>query len=217
MPTKPYVIRQGDHLAKLAFGAGCSPEEIWKHPDNEALVATRGDGSQLRAGDVLRIPDAPRKRLPFRHEVTNAYVAAMPTMPLQVRVGSVSHLLADEPYRIEGLGEEVIEGRSSADGLIKLQVPIDQRELTLILPERDERFRVMVGNLDPIDDPSGLRMRLCNLGYYGTTVAGEDSHAVTEEGQLRAALLAFQAAADLPPSGDLDDATRDMLIQAHGS
>jgi len=217
MSTKPYVVRQGDHLNKLAHQLGFCPQRVWDDPANADLREVRGDGSQLRAGDVLQLPDEPRKRLPYESGQTNEYVAKLPTLPIEVRIGSVSELLVDEPYRVEGVGDEAIEGTTDGEGLIKLQVPVNTRQLVVVLPERDERFQVMVGDLDPIDEASGLRMRLTNLGYYGTTVAGEDGHVTTEDEQLTAALKAFQTAAGLEPSGVLDEQSRSMLIDAHGS
>ncbi len=214
---KPYVIRQGDHLIKLAHKLGFAPEEVWDDPKNAELKEERGDGSILRPGDILHVPDRPRKKLPFEKATTNSYVAKLPMLPVSLRLGSEGELLAEEPYVIEGLGPEPIEGKSDGDGMIELEVPADLRELTVVLPERNERFQLKVGDLDPVDQPSGLRMRLTHLGYYNATLQGQDGYVGTEEDRLAAGLRAFQVAAELEPTGELDDETRAKLLEAHGS
>src|SRR5262249_3564115 len=53
-----HVIRQGEHIARLAaeFGFG-DPAAIWDHPDNAALKKKPGHPTALAPGDVVAIPD----------------------------------------------------------------------------------------------------------------------------------------------------------------
>ncbi|HBP18834.1 MAG TPA: hypothetical protein DEA08_13750 [Planctomycetes bacterium] len=68
-----------------------------------------------------------------------------------------------------------------------------------------------MGGLAPPEDTSGLQQRLNNLGYHCGEEDGQ-AGAVT-----RQRLEAFQRAAGLETSGQLDDATKAKLLELHGS
>ena len=83
--------------------------------------------------------------------------------------------------------------------------------------ETGKRLKLAIGELDPPDTPSGARMRLTSLGFYGPKLAGKDQYVERDDEALRGALRAFQASKQLAATGDLDDATRDALVAEHGS
>ena len=64
--------------------------------------------------------------------------------------------------------------------------------------------------MDCLNEASGVRMRLDNLGHY--TPFLDDA-----EGALAAAVSSFQKASGIEPTGVVDDATRDALAKAHRS
>ena len=213
---KPYVIKQGDYLTKLAHQMGFDADTVWNDGKNSALKEQRADPSMLQAGDVLFVPDAPKKRLPLKAEEENSYVAQVPKIAVSVVVTDDDEPIADEPYVIEGLGDDE-ERTTDADGTVSFEAPVHVREVTVRFTERELVFRIGVGELDPIDTDSGVRIRLTQLGYYGAQTAGEDAYVERNDAQLAAAIAAFQGAQGLPINGDMDDATRDALLEAHGS
>jgi hypothetical protein len=210
MGTRPYVIRQGDYLTALAFRFGFDAQEVWGSADNEGLRARRPNPELLAPGDVLRIPDAPREGARVRIGTTNRYRARVPGVPIVLRLEDRGQPLADEPYRVEGLGAPR-EGRSGADGVVRFEVPATVREVRVVLPRRQAVVPVRVGHLDPIEERSGVRQRLEHLGYY-FDMAGEPTRETDA-----VALRRFQRDRGLAATGELDDETRRALAEAHGS
>lgn len=206
---KPYVVRQGDTMTKLAYVRGFDAGEVWKDERNDALRERRPDMDVLAPGDIVYLPEPKRDGLPITKGTTNRYVAKVPKITVHLALqGEDGAPLAGEPYEIRGLGEPV-PGAVGDGGAVSFEAPITVREVTLVLTERGLVFPVRVGDLDPLDEASGVRMRLAHLGYL--RAPHEDDAA------FDAAVAAFQAAQGLDVTGTVDDATRSALKQAHGS
>lgn len=212
---KPYVIRQGDYLTRLSHRLGFAAEEVWNHPKNAELKAQREDGDMLKAGDILFVPDAPHKRLPFSKEATNRYVARVPRLPVSLTLTHNGEPIADMKYQILGLEEE-LEGTTSGEGAVEFEIDCNVREVVIELEDR-RRYRVKLGDLDPADEPSGARQRLTQLGIYAAVTEGEDQYVAHDEDQLAAALKAFQSQQGIEPTGELDEGTVSALRDAYGA
>jgi N-acetylmuramoyl-L-alanine amidase len=213
---KPYVIKQGDHLLKLAHLMGFDADKVWNDGANAELKDARQDPTMLQAGDILMVPDEPKKQLDLKHEEKNEYVAKVPKVAVSVAVADDEEPLAGEAYVVEGLGDEE-ERTTDADGMVTFEAPVNIREVTVRFVNVDLAFRVGVGELDPVDTDAGVRMRLTQLGFYGPTLAGEDQYVERDDSQLAAAIAAFQGSKGLAVTGEMDDATKDALLDAHGS
>ncbi|MCC6521749.1 MAG: peptidoglycan-binding protein [Polyangiaceae bacterium] len=215
---KPYVVKQGDYLDKVAFAHGVEPKELWDHAKNAELRARRGDGSLLSAGDVLWLPDPPSEGIPFDAKRENRYTAHVPSIPVSLVLERGGAPLPDEPYRVRGLFDDA-ERRSDGDGRIRFKVPAHVGEVVIELPERQASLVLALGHLDPVSEPSGARMRLENLGYGAAVVAGRgrDAHRAHDDAVFQRALQGFQADAGLEPTGALDAATQQALVDRHGS
>jgi hypothetical protein len=216
---KPYVVKQGDFLDKIAFKMGFDAGEVWGDGANADLKKKRKTGDVLLPGDILYVPEDPRKKLPFTKETKNAYKAKLPTVKVEVVLAAPGGApLANEPYVIKGLGDES-EKTTGADGKVKIEASIEVRQVEVVLTKRKRSLVVRVGDLDPVDEPSGARMRLQHLGLYAATFAtdGGATYASRDDAQLAAAIRAFQLQKGLPTSGALDDATKAALVDAHGS
>ncbi len=214
---KPYVVRQGDYLTKLAHRRGFSAAEVWDHPKNHELKELRKDMDILYPGDLLFLPEEGPPPLPLAGHAANAFETRIASVALELVFHAQGKELANEPYEVLGL-PSAEAGTSAADGTVKLTVPLGIREIRVSFVERDVAYTVRVGDMDPIAELSGARMRLANLGHYrGLDPLGseEDSHELTPRD--RRAIAAFQAARGLPASGELDAGTRAALGDAHGS
>jgi peptidoglycan hydrolase-like protein with peptidoglycan-binding domain len=73
-----------------------------------------------------------------------------------------------------------------------------------------EEYRLNFGELDPIDEVSGVQQRLNNLGY-DCAITGELDE------QTKDAMSSFRAEKNLPESDAIDDDLRGALVDAHGS
>lgn len=110
------------------------------------------------------------------------------------------------------VGGRTLRGKSTADGMIDVPIPADAATARLTLEPGTDRTRVItmrLGDLDPHDEPSGVRGRLFNLGLLPDLQASDE--------ELQAAVMEFQYHHGLDPTGELDDATRARLKREHGS
>ncbi len=213
---RPYVIRQGDYLTKLAHVMGFDATTVWNDPKNEALREKRPDWNLLYPGDILWVPSGPNhRRLPIRAGGHNRYIARIPRVFVALRITIGGEPLTKEPFRILGLGDPV-EGETDEKGYLHAGLPVHLREIEVLLPSRDRTLRLRVGDLDPVDTVGGLKKRLMHLGYYQPTRIGVENE-VADGDALVSALKSFQADKGIAPSGKLDDATREGLTGDHGS
>ncbi len=122
--------------------------------------------------------------------------------------------IANEAYVIEGVGAKV-EGTSDGEGKVVIEAPVHVREVKVVFPAKGLAFTMAIGDMDPIDEPSGVRQRLIQLGYMqppSQHLSEEDAAARDRDG-----ITSFQKAQGLPPTGTLDDATKTKLEEAHGT
>jgi hypothetical protein len=211
-PWVPYVVRPGEHLHGLAFRFGSDVDTIWKDPKNADLASKRKNRDMLSAGDILFVPPEPPPPLPLTAGTTNAYSANVPKTHVSLHLDArPTDRIANKAYEVHGTGgKQPIEGTVSSDGKIEFDVPVNVRSVEILVPEAGMRAVVLVGELDPIDEPGGVIQRLRNLGFlHGSGEVPDDV--------LRHALGAFQQNQGLVPDGELTPATLDALRDAHKS
>lgn len=135
----------------------------------------------------------------------------------------VSEDPVQEPFTVEeeprsevpfvlSIDGRIHQGTTDADGWVRVSIPPDAREGELTVePGTPDEFRLplRLGALNPSDSVSGVKQRLANLGFG----CGETGEEVTPE--FGAALRAFQETYGLDVTGELDDATRQRIRDAH--
>jgi len=224
--VRPYVIRKGDYLTKLAHEMGFDPSFVWAHAKNKELVAKRKNQEVLKAGDILWIPDEARRKMPVESETQNSYVARVPKMPLVLTLKLGGKILKKEPFIVRGLGrapdgtgsnKQEISGETDENGVLKLAPSVHVREIEIVLPKRKKELRLFVAGMAPDNELSGVRMRLKNLGYLGAKHQGAERYEALDPAQLEAAVRAFQQDAGLEVTGVVDDTLTAKLAQVHGS
>ncbi len=103
---KPYVIRQGDYLRKLAHALGFDADGVWSHPKN-ADVKKQRDPNLLHPGDILYVPNPRRSGTSWQRK--DEFLAVnVPKTKIQL---ALKKKFANEPYEIEGLGAPQREPR----------------------------------------------------------------------------------------------------------
>ncbi len=137
----------------------------------------------------------------------NRFTATVPTVSLTVKLVGGGVPLAQTTCMITGI-PGVSTATTDADGLLKLKVPVHVQTATIDVDNPPFHAVTQIGHMDPPDTTSGVRMRLRNLQFL------HDYNAPDE--YFGGALAAFQRTNELPPSGELDDATRKALVAAHG-
>jgi hypothetical protein len=214
----PYVVRQGDYLAKLAFVLGFDADDVWGDPKNAELKALRPNPNLLAPGDILYVPEkGTPPALPIAKGSANAYSADIPKTTVRVAFKDANGPIANAPYRIDGLADPA-EGSTDGSGVVEIDVPVDLRELRVTLTKLNVAYPVLVGDLDPIDEASGVRRRLEHLGYSApdATLVPELLSEDDLEARARRAVAAYQTAKGMDATGLVDDAFKLALVGDHG-
>ena len=207
----PYhSVQQGEHLSGIAQHHGFSDyTTIWDHPDNAPLRQQRDNPHVLLPGDRLFIPERDVHEEPA---VTNQrHRFEVNRWPLWLRL-DVSDLFDHDlrGMRCElHMGTERRELVIPANGVIETRISPALKNATLIIDQYIRQLKI--GGLDPVDQPSGQRERLRNLGYFHVDVNDED-----EPSFLADAIALFQSDHDLESTGVCGEQTKQKLLEIHG-
>jgi hypothetical protein len=207
---KPYVVRAGDHLGRLALELRFNADEVWNDPQNRHLHDAGRTPDMLVPGDILYVPTTAPESLSVESETTNRYRAQVPT----VRVGlilqdALGQPLANRAYTVEGVPGAERSGTTDGEGALEVSAPAWLRDLRVNV-EDGPSYVVAIGHLDPLSERSGLVQRLTHLGLLPKL-----GQAPSDE-QLEDAIRQFQIRARIDATGELDDRTREELERAHG-
>jgi hypothetical protein len=109
---------------------------------------------------------------------------------------------------------------SDANGLLEQKIPRSATKALLLVRDTvrikgetvplNFQVPVQIGDLDPVGEPSGQRIRLANLGYY--RLDGDEIDAV----EFRSAVEEFQCENGLTVDGLCGPMTKSKLKQVHG-
>lgn len=210
-----HVIEQGEHLSQIAEREGFRDAmTIWNAGENAELRAKRENPGVLYPGDELFVPDKIQQRLPRPTTQTHVFVTKVDLLKLRVAIVDFDNRpIANEP------GILVVEGRrrdvtTDGDGVVEVKVPRSARSGQLSFPKYGIELPMSIGELDPVDEASGWRARLVNLGYYR---GGIDDDGEVAEKLWSWALEEFQCDMKLKVTGQPDGATLARLKKEHGS
>ena len=213
MPKRPHVIRQGEYVTQLAHRLGVPPDELWSSAENDELRQRRSDRDMLQPGDVIQVPDREERRVEIHAGATNRYRARVPKVPVRVVLrDGAGRPLTGLHYAVRGGGRS-IEGTTDGEGAVSFTVPVVVRQVTLEV-EGGRVYHVTIGGMDPASETSGIDKRLAHLGYLHFSRSEPEG---PTEIMRKSAISSFQKANGLRPTGQLDQATRDAIVRAHGS
>lgn len=210
MSGKWIEVEQGQCVESLAYQAGHVLDTLWNHPNNADLKRQRESPYALMPADKLFIPalEARSERCGSgqRHRFRRRQVPSQVVIAL-----SNGKELADLPFRLQ-LGERTLEGRTDAQGRLRMAVMPDAADGELLIdPDgMNLRFTLSMRHLDPVSEHTGVQGRLRNLGFYDGPLDGLYSLALLH------AIQRFQESRGLTPDGSLDDGLRQALLAAHG-
>ena len=239
-----HEVREDEDLPIIAAQYGIRDWKlIYDDSKNEELRKKRPDPYVLYKGDKVWIPEVEPKEFDAATNQRHRYVLYQPKQPLHVYMEDEDgSRRANRRYEIWIEGRRYHEGETREDGLIFKLVPlVPEVEIRLWaekpeeaedeeLPddeagpdEGDEEdvveydweedyvvYRLEMAHLDPPDTVEGVQDRLSNLGYY---IPDEEKG---EPGEYtREALEEFQAAHLLEVTGEIDEPTRDLLVELH--
>lgn len=216
-----HVVKPGDCLYRIAQQYGFADwRTIYEHADNAEFRELRPNPNVIYPGDEIHIPAPAPKQLSLATSKQHKIKVERPKIMLRIELHDErDEPLADKEFSL-AFGVTVYEGTTNGDGILEQKIkPGEERgQLTVYLTgdRAAERYvwDISVGHLDPVEELSGVRQRLNNLGFYcepgGVGVEGEIDES------LRMALLGFQRVAEIELTGEADDATRAKLVELHG-
>jgi len=207
-----HLIRQGECVSLIAARSGVDWRRIWDADANAPLREAGREPNLLLPGDQLHVPALELGAESVATDAHHRFVLHGRFVRLHIKLVANLEALADEPWVIEHSGGR-LEGTSDAQGKLEASVPALIERATLSLPDRRQRYTLLLGALDPIATPSGARARLRNLG-----LAPSDADPIPAwETEFEDELRGFQRTNALDQSAELDDATLDALRDEYGS
>jgi peptidoglycan hydrolase-like protein with peptidoglycan-binding domain len=205
----PYTVVQGDHVASIAADAGyLSWKTIWDDGKNAALKAKRNP-NVLYPGDVLEIPAKQKKE----ESIPTTEYSTFQTIgdPVQLKIVVLDwagNPIVDTDLDIQLDAGEKLKTAGDGSATKKVVDPQGNRVGQLLL--KGYTLALKLGHLDPVEELSGQRARLNNLGYQ----AGDGD---ASDPDFRSAVEEFQCDHGLTVDGICGSATQAKLKDVHGS
>jgi Putative peptidoglycan binding domain len=206
---KTITIEIGDCFINISTQEGFFWDTIWNHPQNAALRRRRKHLNILKEGDEVFIPDRTIKEISRETDKTHYFVRKGFPARFTLTLLDMGQPRANERYVLI-VGGKSQEGRTGPDGKLSEPIPPDARNGLLLLGENEEEITIDFGYVDPIEEISGVKSRLQNLGFYD----GEVDDELTTE--TVGSVAEFQRSVALPGEGELNEETRQALVIAHG-
>jgi hypothetical protein len=207
-----YVVKKGDCISSIALATGHFWETIWNDPANTELRETRKNPNVLLPGDRITIPEMQPKTESGVTEARHRFVRLGSPEILQIRFEHAKdEPYTDEPYTI-AIDDESRDGCTDADGFLREIIPPDAQVAIVRFDQFDEEYNFGLGHLEPIDTIKGVQERLANLGFLRGGCHGKLDLRTTT------AIRRYQEAHAMETrTGELDDATRQHILETHKS
>jgi hypothetical protein len=184
------VIRQGDHLALLAYQFGFDADTVWNDPTNTQLRQAghlSQDPNILNPTDMLYIPDkAPPVMQSLTMGTTNAFVSDAPSVTVTVKFSDTT--LASQACTVQEL-PDLTGLTTDANGQISFPVPVTLSTATIVFTSSGSTIACQIGGIDPVSSATGVFQRLRNLGYLDSNLDFDPN----DLDATRAALKALKA------------------------
>lgn len=213
-----YVVRRGDCLSSIAKTNGFADyQTIYQSPENADFRQKRPNPNIISPGDVLFIPDREIKYVSKPTNQHHVFVLKRPRVQLRVCLKDD----IQQPYRSTKYHLRVDfdhwYGSTDSAGMIEQDIHADAKtgEITIFpgggsTPDEGYTFSLQLGDMDPVDETSGVDARLINLGF-----GPADAEETLSAEDRKEALEAFQNKFGLDVTGELTDATRSKLRELH--
>jgi N-acetylmuramoyl-L-alanine amidase len=203
-----YIVSAGDSLASIAKDNGYLWKTLWEHGNNAGLRSKRSSPNQLVVGDSVFLPDKAAKNVSKPTDAKHQFKRKGEPTRLKLQLLDMGEPRKNEKYTLT-FGDQVIHASTDGEGKIDQPIPGETKTATLSLGDGSESYSIGIGELDPVDQVTGIQHRLTNLGFPCGGEKGELGDAT------RDALKRFQAANGLKETGEADGPTKSKLSELH--
>jgi len=206
-----YAVQPGDCIDSIAYEHGFLGQTLWNLPENSELKRQRKP-NVLLPGDRVTIPDRRPRWEAGATGQCHKFVLHGASTQFRLR------FLDDQQRPRSGVAYILtIDGNSTSGSLdsqgsltVSIRPNASKGNIQLQTVPDPEIYPLDFGRLDPDSSMSGVRGRLNNLGFPCASDGDWDRN-------LQGAIVRFQTARNLPLTGQLDDQTRQALVQGHQS
>ncbi len=215
-----HTVAQGEHLSSIAKKYGFSSyKTIWDHSQNAELKNKRQNPNVIFPGDRLFIPDREEKTESRNTEKKHRFELKREKLKLRLVLEDLYEKpIANAKCELHVEGEQF---KLTTDGQGKIErdiKPTDERVFLIIqdtqTPINEIVIPIKIGHLDPVDEVSGQKARLNNLGYFAGPVEGKTED--ENKALFLSAIEEFQCDHELLVDGKCGPATQAKLKQVHG-
>jgi hypothetical protein len=211
-----HVVQQGEHLSQIAKQYGFRDfNTVWNHPDNADLKKLRQSPNVLFPGDTVKIPDKTQKKESRPTGQKHSFKLAGGRLLLRLALrdfGNQPLVNTACQVKVDGASTELT---TDANGRVEVPILATSKEATLVFKDPlvpfDLSVPIKIGHLDPVEEVSGQKARLSNLGYITRPLEEVDDAIFARTVQE------FQCDLGLPVNGVCDTATQNKLKELHGS
>jgi len=202
------IVSAGDSIPSLAHEHGQFWQKVWDHPENAALKQKRKNPNQLVAGDEVFVPELESREESRPTESRHVFKRKGVPAKIKMQLFMLGEPRKNEPYVLE-IDGQLITGTLDGEGKLEQFVSPTAKSGKLKLKDGKEVIPIRLGHLDPVDELSGVKQRLNNLGFH-CGPEDDEMNAATA-----AALRSFQARHQLQETGEADAATKAKLQEVH--
>jgi len=210
-----HTVKQGEHLSGIAKQYGFTDfRTIWDRSENAEIKEKRKNPNILYPGDKLFVPDKEEKEESGETEECHHFKLKGTSLKLRLVINDVGQQpLANTPCELH-VGAKVYELTTDDNGQIEQTIPKDAKEGFLLFKDPQVPFEqgipIKIGHLDPVEEVSGQKARLNNLGYNAGPLDGAD------EEKLLWAIQEFQCDQRLTVDSICGPSTQAKLKEIHG-
>ncbi len=200
-----YVVEPGDCMESIAYAHGFFWKTLWNLPENGELKSKRNPNILL-PGDLVTVPAV----RPFSE---SRPTDAQHKFKRKGAICKLSLRFLDEKmeprkylkYRLT-IDDDSQWGYLDGGGALNVAISPNASHASIRLETTPdpERYELDLGQLDPLDTPTGVRARLINLGFACAPDGPWDA-------DVQAALRNYQQVRGLEVNGTLNDDTKNSL------
>ncbi len=207
---KVIIAKEGDCFINICNHEGFYWETVWNLPENQKLRERRKKHNIIKKGDRIYIPDLEIQEYQAGTERRHTFCLKTEKVNFTLTLMDLGLPRANENYILVVNGS-YRTGTTDDNGTLIESIPPKARNGRLLLGEKQEEIIINFGYMDPIEEISGVQTRLQNMGFY----EGEIDDQLNKE--TIAAIAEFQRSVNFSGEGELNDETRQALVEANGS
>lgn len=215
-----HTVKQGEYLSKISRQYGFADwKTIWDDAQNVDLKKKRQNPNVLYPGDKLVIPDREQKEVPASTEERHKFQVKRNKLKLCLVLEDIYEkpiantkcelILDGKPFNLTTDGKGKIEKEIMIGAEVGFLIIKNQETA---LPEAVLPLRI--GHLDPVEEESGQKARLNNLGYFASTFEGNEE--ADNRQMFLSAIEEFQCDHGLTVDGICGPQTQAKLKDIHG-